>query len=210
LWAEWVAGVLANAEITVHWVDEMPASPDGSEEPEVVAQTVAIVSESYAARMLESPLATLPDLLISVTEARVPAALADVPVVFLASLPENRAADTLIDRLNGRTPTEPESATSTLSYPGSDRAQVQNIPTRNANFTGRDKDLRQLRDELRTRRMAVFQPLTIHGLGGVGKTQVALEYAHRFRADYDIIWWMNCGQAQYIDASLADLGQQLR
>ena len=53
-------------------------------------------------------------------------------------------------------------------------------------------------------------PLTIHGLGGVGKTQVALEYAHRFRADYDIIWWMNCGQAQYVDASLADLGQQLR
>ena len=58
--------------------------------------------------------------------------------------------------------------------------------------------------------MTVFQPLTIQGLGGVGKTQVALEYAHRFRADYDIIWWMDCGQAQYVDASLADLGQQLR
>jgi tetratricopeptide (TPR) repeat protein len=213
LWAEWVAGVLANAEITAHWVDEMPAGPDGpgeAEEPEVVAQTVAIVSESYAARILESPPATLPDLLISVTEARVPAALADVPVVFLAGLPENQAADTLIDRLNGRRPTEPESAPSTLSYPGGDRAQVQNIPTRNANFTGRDKDLRQMREELRTRRMPVFQPLTIHGLGGVGKTQVALEYAHRFRADYDIIWWMDCGQAQYVDASLADLGQQLR
>jgi tetratricopeptide (TPR) repeat protein len=209
LWAEWVAGVLANAEITVHWVDETPASPGRPEEPETVAQTVAIVSESYAARMHESPPTTLPDLLISVTEARLPAALADVPVVFLAGLPENRAADMLIDRLNGRQPAEPESAASTLSYPGGDRAQVQNIPTRNANFTGRDKDLRQLRDELRTRRMAVFQPLTIHGLGGVGKTQVALEYAHRFRADYDIIWWMDCGQAQYVDASLADLGQQL-
>jgi tetratricopeptide (TPR) repeat protein len=210
LWAEWIAGVLANAEITVRWVDEMPASPDGAEEPESVAQTVAIVSESYAARMHESPPATLPDLLISVTEARVPAALSDVPVVFLAGLPENRAADTLIDRLNGRRSAEPESATSTLSYPGGDRAQVQNIPTRNANFTGRDKDLHHLRDELRTRRMTVFQPLTIHGLGGVGKTQVALEYAHRFRADYDIIWWVDCGQTQYVDASLADLGQQLR
>jgi tetratricopeptide (TPR) repeat protein len=210
LWAEWVAGVLANAEITVHWVDEMPANPDDPEEPEALAQKVAIVSESYAARMQESPPAPLPDLLISVTEARVPTALADVPVVFLAGLPEQRAADILIDRLNGRRPAEPESATSTLSYPGGDRAQIQNIPTRNANFTGRDKDLRQLRDELRTRRMAVFQPLTIHGLGGVGKTQVALEYAHRFRADYDIIWWMDCGQAQYVDASLADLGQQLR
>ena len=209
LWAEWVAGVLANAEITVHWVDEVPASPDGTEEPEAVAQTVAIVSESYAARMHETPPVPLPDLLISVTEARVPAALADVPIVFLAGLPEIRAADTLIDRLNGRRLAEPESAISTLSYPGGDRTQVQNIPTRNINFTGRDKDLRQLRDELRTRRMAVSQPLTIHGLGGVGKTQVALEYAHRFRADYDIIWWMDCGQAQYVDASLADLGQRL-
>jgi tetratricopeptide (TPR) repeat protein len=210
LWAEWVAGVLANAEITVHWVDEIPASPDGSEETETMPQTVAIVSESYAAKMDESPPAIMPDLLISVTEARVPAALAEVPVVFLAGLPENRAADTLIDRLNGRRPAEFESGNSTLSYPGTDRAQVQNIPTRNVNFTGRNSDLRQLRDELRRRRVTVFQPLTLHGLGGVGKTQVALEYAHRFRADYDIIWWMDCGQAQYVDASLADLGQQLR
>lgn len=210
LWAEWVAGVLANAEVNAHWVDEMPASPDDSEDPETVAQTVAIVSEWYAARLHESPPATLPDLLISVTEARVPAALGDVPVVFLAGLPENRAAEMLIDRFNGRRPAESETGTSTLSYPGGDRVQVQNIPTRNPNFSGRDRDLRQLRDELRTRRMAVFQPLTLHGLGGVGKTQVALEYAHRFRADYDIIWWMDCGQAQYVDASLADLGQQLR
>lgn len=210
LWAEWVAGVLASAEITVHWVDEMPASPPGPEESEVLAQTVAIVSESYAARMQESPSATPPDLLISVTEARVPSALSEIPVVFLAGLPETHAADMLIDRLNGRRLAEPESALSTLSYPGGDRAQVQNIPTRNVNFTGRDKDLRQLREELRTRRMAVFQPLTVHGPGGVGKTQVALEYAHRFRADYDILWWMDCGSAQYVDASLADLGQQLR
>ena len=213
LWAEWVAGVLANAEITVHWVDEIsanPASSDGPDEPEAMAHTVAIVSEAYAARMRESPPTMPPDLLISVTEARVPDALANVPVVFLAGLPESRAADLLVDRLNGRRPAEPEAAVSTLSYPGGDRTQVLNIPARNVNFTGRNKDLRQLRDELRTRRMAVFQPLTIHGLGGVGKTQVALEYAHRFRADYDIIWWMNCGQARYVDASLADLGQRLR
>ena len=218
LWAEWVAGVLANAEITVRWVDERPPGPDEPgkpqeaeepEEPEIPARTVAIVSEAYAARMQESPAAPLPDQLIAVTEARVPAALEGVPVVFLAGLPENQAADLLISRLNGRRPAEPEAAASTLRYPGGDRTVIQNIPTRNANFTGRDKDLRQLRDELRTRRIAVSQPLTIHGLGGVGKTQVALEYAHRFRADYDIIWWMNCDQAQYVDASLADLGKQL-
>ena len=216
LWTEWVAGVLASAEITVHWIDEMPTSSDGLEEPETLAQTlaqtVAIVSDSYAARMQDSPPITLPDLLISVTGSRVPAALTDVPVVTLVGLPETQAANLLIDRLNGRLPAESESAMSaisTLSYPGGDRPQVRNIPTRNLNFTGRDKDLRQLRDELRNRRMAVFQPLILHGLGGVGKTQVALEYAHRFRADYYIIWWINCAQAQYVDASLGNLGQQL-
>ena len=106
LWAEWVAGVLANAEITVHWVGEIPTRPDDPEEPETLTQTVAIVSESYAARMHESPPATLPDLLISVTEARVPAALADVPVAFLgrpAGEPRGESADRPVQRA----PTEP-------------------------------------------------------------------------------------------------------
>jgi len=207
LWAEWIAAVLASAEITVRWVDEVSADPDDSE---VATQTVAIVSESYLAQMHDSSHPAHLDLLISVTETRLPAELADVPVIFLAGLTESEAVDTLIDRLNGRQPADPELGIGALRYPAGDRPQVLNIPARNVNFTGRDKDLRDLREELRSRRVAVVLPLTIRGLGGVGKTQVALEYAHRFRADYDIIWWMNCGQSQYVDASLADLGQQLR
>jgi hypothetical protein len=123
LWAEWVTGVLASAEITVRWADAMPANPEDNDEPEEseeVTQTVAIVSEPYAARMQESPPTRTPDLLISVTETRVPAALAGVPVVFLAGLPEQQAADVLIDRLNGRRPAGFESAISTLIYPGGD------------------------------------------------------------------------------------------
>ena len=39
---------------------------------------------------------------------------------------------------------------------------------------------------------------------------MALEYAHRFKDDYDIVWWLNCDPPQYIDASLVDLGKRLR
>ncbi len=207
LWAEWIAAVLASAGISIRWVHEAPVNPDDAEMP---SQTVAIVSDFYISRMRESGIAVNPGLLISVTETRMPPGLAELPAIYLAGVSEDEAVNRLVTGLKGRRPTELEPGTGALRYPGADRPQVLNIPARNVNFTGRDDDLRALREELRSRSMAVVLPLTIQGLGGVGKTQVALEYAHRFTADYDIIWWMNCGQAQYIDASLADLGQQLR
>ena len=48
------------------------------------------------------------------------------------------------------------------------------------------------------------------GLGGVGKTQIAIEYVHRFKTDYDLVWWVDCGQPQFIDASLVDLGASMQ
>ncbi len=53
------------------------------------------------------------------------------------------------------------------------------------------------------------QPQTLYGLGGVGKTQVALEYVHRFMADYDLVWWISSEQPDDVVASLAELAARL-
>src|SRR5262249_34905373 len=49
----------------------------------------------------------------------------------------------------------------------------------------------------------------ITGLGGVGKTQTAAEYAHRFRAGYDVIWWIGAEQVEYLAPRLAQLAPRL-
>ena len=53
-----------------------------------------------------------------------------------------------------------------------------------------------VRDRLLAGGRAVVQAL--HGMGGVGKTQLATEYAHRFAGAYDLVWWVNAEQADLI------------
>src|SRR3954447_17840570 len=49
----------------------------------------------------------------------------------------------------------------------------------------------------------------LYGLGGVGKTQLALEYAHRFAADYDLVWWLDAEQPVLIADQLVRLAASL-
>jgi tetratricopeptide (TPR) repeat protein len=78
---------------------------------------------------------------------------------------------------------------------------VQNLPPRNPSFTGREGFLAALRRELTGGRRAWVQAL--HGLGGVGKTQLAIEYAYLFAGDYDYAWWIDAEQPQLIGEQLA-------
>ena len=82
--------------------------------------------------------------------------------------------------------------------------RVWNIPARNPGFTGRDGLLVALRTALLAGDKAVVQAL--HGMGGVGKTQLAAEYAYLFAGTYDLAWWLNSEQAGLIGDQFAALG----
>ncbi|XVQ10702.1 FxSxx-COOH system tetratricopeptide repeat protein [Spirillospora sp. CA-255316] len=82
------------------------------------------------------------------------------------------------------------------------------IPPRNKNFTGRKELLGQLRDGIAGQVTAVV-PHALHGLGGVGKTQMAVEYAYRFRTEYDVVWWIPADQPVLVRSSLASLAPSL-
>ena len=92
-----------------------------------------------------------------------------------------------------------------------------NVPQRNKNFTGRDEILTSLRQGLSSSVTAVLPrglqetvlPHALQGMGGVGKTQVAIEYAYRYRAEYDLVWWIPADQPPLVRSSLAALAPQL-
>ena len=77
--------------------------------------------------------------------------------------------------------------------------KLWNVPERNPNFTGREELLKKITEkfkaQLKTNIETVepsLQSLVIQalsGLGGVGKTQIALEYAHRHLKDYEKVFW---------------------
>jgi tetratricopeptide (TPR) repeat protein len=83
-----------------------------------------------------------------------------------------------------------------------------NVPARNPSFIGRHQVLERIREQLRATERAA-SPVVLHGLGGVGKTQVAVEYAHRYMADYDVVWWVPAEQRDLVNPALAALAGQL-
>ncbi len=103
---------------------------------------------------------------------------------------------TTADALFG-TPDESESQTHPVD-------SIWNVPfRRNPFFTGREAVLRRLYDTLRSGRTAVLtQAQALSGLGGIGKTQTAVEYAYRHREDYRAVLWV---RAETLEGLLTDL-----
>ena len=83
-----------------------------------------------------------------------------------------------------------------------------NVPQRNKNFTGRADLLARLRRDTSSNVTAVL-PHALQGMGGVGKTAVAIEYAHAYSGDYDVVWWIQADEPALVRASLAALATPL-
>jgi tetratricopeptide (TPR) repeat protein len=83
------------------------------------------------------------------------------------------------------------------------------VPPQNPNFTGRETMLENLKAALRESNRAAVLPHTLHGLGGVGKSQLAIEYARRFQAEYELIWWIPADDDISIRRSFVSLARRL-
>ncbi len=89
------------------------------------------------------------------------------------------------------------------------RPVVWNVPFgRNPNFTGRKEYLEKLRTALVSGKHAALTQ-TIHGLGGIGKTQLALEYAHAHELEYFAVWWIRSETPESLSFDFASLANEL-
>jgi hypothetical protein len=84
------------------------------------------------------------------------------------------------------------------------------VPPRLATFAGRADLLERIRQGLPpvstwTQRGAVVAVTALRGMGGVGKTQLAIEYAWRRAGEYTLVWWINAEQAGLIGEQMAQL-----
>lgn len=224
VWADWVAAVLALRGIRVVRPSAAAVAGGNTREDagrgaEGASRTIALLSAAYLqspqaqgvwdAMGTADPVGTGRRLIpVRVGETRLEQPFSERSVVDLTRRDQAQATEELLKAL-GHPPKLAEHLTAPEPRYPRTIPPVWHVPTRNASFTGRNEILEKIHDQLIGTSTPVVLPVALHGLGGVGKTQVAQEYAHRFMADYDLVWWVPAEQRDLINANLADLAPYL-
>src|SRR6185437_643311 len=88
-------------------------------------------------------------------------------------------------------------------------ARMNNLPRPPAAvFVGRE-DVLTLLEESLAGGGSVVVTQAVFGLGGVGKSELALQYAHAHRCGYQLIWWVTAEDGSQIEAGLAGLAGRI-
>jgi hypothetical protein len=235
-WAEWIAWQLESAghsTVLQAW-DFSPGSPwiRRMDQASAAGRTIAVLSAAYlqsdyGRAEWETAFANDPTgeqgLLLPVrVEPFQPRGLLKTRVYLdLVGLSRQAARGRLLEGIKppvrphleppfpGGQPSQPPVTGQEPRFPGLG-SEITNLPARNRNFVGRADMLEKLQAALGGRSDGITSKAeAIHGLGGVGKTQLALEYAHWHAAEYQLIWWVSARQTSMAVAALAALARQL-
>jgi MinD-like ATPase involved in chromosome partitioning or flagellar assembly len=204
VWAEWISWLLQRSGVEVN-----DPGPGGTPQGTAAAARPLVIGMSAddTPQLPPDPpdRRTPAPLTVYLAGAHASASPASSMSIQVGGLDESAAAEAIL-RLIGAQPPTAGFLGGAPRFPGKSPAIFQ-APPRNQLFTGRAADLERLREQLLAESEVV--PIALHGLGGIGKTQLAAEYAYRYRNAYDVVWWIDSDATADVDNALYDLGQQL-
>ncbi len=179
-------GVWADLSTAIRAMERLPRPPGGL--PPLLAfitRLAEIEADRPDANRLRDWLATVTPALVG--------DMADQPSRARAA---HYPSSLVVDQLRSRRPNQPG-----LIW--------GNVPGRNPHFTGRAALLNGLVDELRKGNTTSVLPHALQGLGGVGKTQLVVEYVYLHLDEYDLVWWIPAEQTATVLTSLGQLAERL-
>ncbi|MEU2617485.1 FxSxx-COOH system tetratricopeptide repeat protein [Streptomyces sp. NPDC007157] len=149
---------------------------------------------------------------VSITSTALPSAIAVLAPADLTNMGPDEAERRLLDRLE--LPAEGHPPAGSLRGPWGPRFPAEmpevwgGVPRRNTRFTGREPVLNETYRLLQSSEPGAGV-VTLHGMSGAGKTQLAAEYVYRFGSEYDVVWWVNAGSRVTYRRLLAELAPKL-
>ncbi|HEY8986926.1 MAG TPA: FxSxx-COOH system tetratricopeptide repeat protein [Streptomyces sp.] len=147
---------------------------------------------------------------VSLTNAPLPQAVTVLAAENLTNLGADEAERRLFDRLD--LPYDPHANSVDgrrgPRFPAAMPEVWGGVPRRNTRFTGREPFLNDIHHSLQSAASGAGV-VTMHGMSGVGKTQLATEYVYRFGSEYDVVWWVNADKRVTYRRFLAELAPKL-